>query len=374
MHYNHSDSTPQSVLDYDAAGQLGLKGNATGFPQITGLTSTQGGFLFTNSSGAPPPPSAQPTPACITTISRPRWERHLGPRQSHLQNRRGVAKGPLDRRRERRHHGVYNVSAAETGLPYLQATTLGGGNIGFPYASFLLGAVDNATVKNRQDPQLRKAAWGCTCRIPGRSRASLTLDYGARWDYQTAAKEMNDRFAMFGPSVPNPSAGGLPGAPPTKAPAGEAATAPSPPAIRWPSARASGSPTNGFQDGSARRVGIHLRHHGHHRLPHRHGHQRVGWNQLSFSTGSFGTPAVQLQMACSSRRRPWTVASRSPGLFPSPGQINSPPYYIDRSGGRPPRINQWNISAQRQITSNLVVEAAFVATRASGFGPILWKA
>jgi len=33
------------------AGQLGLKGNATGFPQITGLSSTQGGFLFTNSSG-----------------------------------------------------------------------------------------------------------------------------------------------------------------------------------------------------------------------------------------------------------------------------------------------------------------------------------
>jgi hypothetical protein len=86
----------------------------------------------------------------------------------------------------------------------------------------------------------------------------------------------------------------------------------------------------------------------------------VGWNQLSFSTGSYGTPAVQLQNGLQFSQAALTVASRSPGLFPSPGQINSPPYYIDRSGGRPPRINQWNISVQRQITSNLVVEAAFV--------------
>ncbi len=56
--------------------------------------------------------------------------------------------------------GIYNFSAAETGLPYVSSTTLGGGNLGFPYASFLLGQVDNATVSNLQDPQIRKIGLG----------------------------------------------------------------------------------------------------------------------------------------------------------------------------------------------------------------------
>jgi hypothetical protein len=32
--------------------------------------------------------------------------------------------------------GVYNFSPAQTGLPYLQTTTVGGGTVGHPYASF----------------------------------------------------------------------------------------------------------------------------------------------------------------------------------------------------------------------------------------------
>jgi hypothetical protein len=89
----------------------------------------------------------------------------------------------------------------------------------------------------------------------------------------------------------------------------------------------------------------------------------VGYNILSFTNGNFGTPAVQLQNGLTFDRASLTVATRSPGIFPSPGQTNSPPYYIDRSGGRPPRMNQWNISLQRQVTSNLMVEAAFVGNR-----------
>ncbi len=46
-----------------------------------------------------------------------------------------------------------------------------------------------------------------------------------------------------------------------------------------------------------------------------------------------------------------------------PGQLNSPNYYIDRNGGRPPRIAQWTISLQRQITTDLLVEASYVGNR-----------
>ena len=40
---------------------------------------------------------------------------------------------------------------------------------------------------------------------------------------------------------------------------------------------------------------------------------------------------------------------------------------VDPNGGRPPRVNQWNISLQREITKNLVVEAAYVGNRGVWF-------
>ncbi|MGH9664200.1 MAG: hypothetical protein ACRD9L_07240, partial [Bryobacteraceae bacterium] len=46
-----------------------------------------------------------------------------------------------------------------------------------------------------------------------------------------------------------------------------------------------------------------------------------------------------------------------------PGQIDSPPALVDRNGGRPPRMNQWNISLQRELGKDLVVEAAYVGNR-----------
>jgi hypothetical protein len=57
----------------------------------------------------------------------------------------------------------------------------------------------------------------------------------------------------------------------------------------------------------------------------------------------------------------------SPGIRPSPGQLNSPPSYLDRQAGRPPRILSWNIGLQREISPNLVVEAAYVGNRGVWF-------
>lgn len=68
-----------------------------------------------------------------------------------------------------------------------------------------------------------------------------------------------------------------------------------------------------------------------------------------------------------------TAASYDPGIVPHPGQINTPPYRIDRNAGRPPRINQWNISVQRELTRDLVVEAAYVGNHSVGCRPTLWS-
>lgn len=53
----------------------------------------------------------------------------------------------------------------------------------------------------------------------------------------------------------------------------------------------------------------------------------------------------------------------NPGIRPDPGQIDSPPYWIDGNGGRPPRILQWSIGVQRQITEGLMLETAYVRNR-----------
>jgi len=52
--------------------------------------------------------------------------------------------------------GRYNFSSAETALPYLQTTTVGAGQIGFPYASFLPGLVDSGSVNNWIITQYRR--------------------------------------------------------------------------------------------------------------------------------------------------------------------------------------------------------------------------
>ena len=51
-----------------------------------------------------------------------------------------------------------------------------------------------------------------------------------------------------------------------------------------------------------------------------------------------------------------------------PGQTSSFPdawwgVIQDRSGGRPGRVNQWNIAVQREFLKNFVVEAAYVGNR-----------
>jgi hypothetical protein len=56
------------------------------------------------------------------------------------------------------------------------------------------------------------------------------------------------------------------------------------------------------------------------------------------------------------RSFPFEVA---PGIRPPA----SPFIFIDRHAGRPPRILQWSIGLQREITQNLLVEASYVGNR-----------
>lgn len=89
----------------------------------------------------------------------------------------------------------------------------------------------------------------------------------------------------------------------------------------------------------------------------------VGFNQLNFTAPSFGTAAVTLKNGLQYNPASLYDASLNPGLVPSPGLLNSPNYFIDRNGGRPPRILQWSVGVQREITADLILEASYVGNR-----------
>jgi hypothetical protein len=75
---------------------------------------------------------------------------------------------------------------------------------------------------------------------------------------------------------------------------------------------------------------------------------------LPAATFAQGLPYTQAQMY---------PTALNPGIVPFPGQLNLGVSWLDPGGGRPPRINQWNIGAQRQVTQNLMLEAAYVGNR-----------
>src|SRR4029077_9331421 len=93
-----------------------------------------------------------------------------------------------------------------------QATTTNGGNVGFPYASFLLGAVDSLSIAPTNNIRLGKHSIGLFIQDTWKVTRKLTLDYGLRWDFSTYLKEQYGKLAQFAPLLPNAAAGGHLGA------------------------------------------------------------------------------------------------------------------------------------------------------------------
>lgn len=88
-----------------------------------------------------------------------------------------------------------------------------------------------------------------------------------------------------------------------------------------------------------------------------------GFNTIPFSTPAFGAAALNFKDGLNYNRDDLFALNINPGIRPSPGQINNPPVHIDRNGGRPPRVNNWVLNIQREVTRDLVVELAYVANR-----------
>ncbi len=357
------DSSPEGVLNYDAVGQLGLVGSASnpaGFPRLSGLdVNNQGGS-----------PNFGPSTADHQFTDKLSWVSSLlYVRGSHSykagleikqdvysdQNVQGV-------------QGQYSFGNGPTAMPYLQTSSVGGGSIGAGYASFLLGQATYTNVNAPRKMQLRRKSWALYVQDNWKLTRRLTLDYGLRWDYTPLGHEHHYREAEIGIHTPNPAAGGIPGGyifegygpgrcdclfsksyPYAFGPRLAAAYQINSKTVfraGWGFTYSAGD-SWGYMIGGTPVAGL-------------------GFNSVTNSTG-YGFPVSRFQDGIHYNAADLYAATLNPGVAPLPGTLSPAPgwaeQFRDPNGGRPARVNQWNISLQRELTKDMSIEAAYVGNR-----------
>jgi hypothetical protein len=363
--FHNPDSSPAQVLQYDAVGQLGIKGSATnpaGFPELIFNNNSAGGT--TNEQTLGPTNANSYFDGTFTASTTATWVH--GNHTSKLGGEWRLAS--WTDRNSRGAQGVYQFQPYETADPYNNTQTVNAngtsGSTGNAYASFLLGQVDTASVNSIQDPQLRRQAWGLFIQDTWKVTNKLTLDYGLRWDLQSWGHEIHYRWTEFGPTVPNPVTGNLG-------------------AILYSGYGANRCNclfSNAYPYSIAPRLGVAYQLDD--KTVFRGGAGvtyapigtlayitnasllGVGYNNINFPSPSFGVPATTLSQGLVYNPSQLTTASLNPGLYSAAsGAPSMAPFYIDPNAGRAPRILQWSMGVQRQVLRDLVVEANYVGNR-----------
>ena len=251
-------------------------------------------------------------------------------------------------------NGYYAFNAAETALPYLNSATLAGNTLGFPFASFLLGQVDNGNVSAPANAKLGQHSLGFFAQDTWKVTRKLTLDYGLRWDYSTYQKEQYGRYPTLDPLAPNASAGGHPGAVTYEATCGctYAKNYPYAWGPRLGAAYQIDPKTVvrggiGLMYNTSARIGIAGRSLG---------------STNPFTSPSFGESAMVLGTGVPLTYQQIAWPNFDPNYYPvfgrSPGA--GPANVFDQNAARPARQLQWSIGLQREIFRDLVIEASYV--------------
>jgi hypothetical protein len=191
----------QPGADYDVVKELGLRGTYTNmFPNISGLSNAQGGMSAGMGSGNQNHlDNTKPTANASLTWVKNNHTYKFGAEM--------IAEGFNNATRTYA-NGWITFAGTETGLPSTQGQSLTNNNIGFPYASFLLGAVNNGRISTPAKTRLGSHSLSWFVQDNWKVTRKLTLDYGLRYDFQTYLKEQYGRVPIFAPGFPNPAAGG----------------------------------------------------------------------------------------------------------------------------------------------------------------------
>ena len=210
MHFVFWDPTP-GFGSYDSLAELGLPGTSKGvYPTIMNIYQDQGGGMeSTSGQGNSFGPIAQqkqweqkPTGTATLNWIKGNHSYKFGA-ELRVESFPSTATTPSN--------GWFYFGPAQTALPYLNTNTVGTGSIGFPYASFLLGQVNNGEIGVESHFHIGKHSLAFYAQDSWKVTRKLTIDYGLRYDYQTYLRS-DGRLPSFGYNTPNPSYGNLPGA------------------------------------------------------------------------------------------------------------------------------------------------------------------
>jgi hypothetical protein len=253
---------------------------------------------------------------------------------------------------------TYGANGGATALPFNPPQGLGSSTIGFGYANFLLGDVTSASQRAPNDTRMGQSQWAFFAQDSWKVTRKLTLDYGVRWDFAPYSKEQYGRSADLSPTLANPSAGGHPGAWIYEATCNCHFVQDYPYAI---------GPRLGFAYQVNNKTVI-----------------RGGWGlvyapsqDIGSSTANTFTNQPAGPNAFFNIEDPTTLPkpvwpNLSAGIYPlvvaGAGTTNNALAALDQNINRPPRQNQWSIGIQREVTRDLVVEAAYVANRGVWWG------
>ena len=260
-------------------------------------------------------------------------------------------------------NGAYTFSANETAQPYLVGQTLQGGALGFPYASFLLGAVDTYNIAAVADYRQAKKQLGFFLQDSWKISRKLTLDYGLRYDFGTYYQEEHGRAVDFSATTMNPVTN-TPGAfifEGSGAGHCDCQFAHNYPFAFGPRVGAAYS----LNDKTVIRAGWGL-------VYGQTSTNPLGINSAGIvNTNTVGSPGQGLPAATLANGIPansiptWPVFN--PGVAPLSaigGQaLPAGVVLLDPNAGRPPRQSQWSIGIQREVTKNMAVEATYVGNR-----------
>jgi hypothetical protein len=333
---------------YDPVSQLGLTGTNTNlFPVIGGLSSPQGGV----SAGMGPPNALYLVyykPTANTSLT---WVKN-----NHTYKFGGefVADG-YKAYNQTYTNGWLEFSPNETGIPALNGISLPS-TVGFPYASFLIGAVDNGYDGIPNVTRMGSHAISGFAQDSWKASRKLTLDYGLRYDFATYLREEHGFYGIFSPSTPNPSAGGHLGAVIYEGYGGGRCNCEF--AHNYPFAF---GPRLGLAyqitPKTVLRTGAGVSY-----------YKTSDNNALSFSTGSefiYSTPSYGYPAYSMRNGLPYhiTFPNFNPGQYPLPGTVAPPPQLMDQNAGKPARQLQWSFGIQRELATNLLIEATYLGNR-----------
>ena len=234
------------------------------------------------------------------------------------------------------------------------------GPTGDPFASFLLGQVQQASQTIPVYPTFNEAYTAGWFNDEVKVNDRLTLTMGLRFDYQFARTESQDQYSTFDPNTPNPKAGNIPGA---LIFAGNGQNRSGRRKFETPNKDAWG-PRAGFAyrlgDKNAIRGGYGIYYSGV-AFSQFTGQPTLGFqaNLLAPNLTNGVSPAFYLDNGFPADR-----VVRPPFIDPTFANGTSP-LAVAPNGLTLPRFQNWSVTYQRQVASNMMLDVSYIGNRGS---------